>query len=219
MERPWKTSGTIRKPNFKDGHPFSKHLFAVEMGKTEIKINKSVYLRQAILDLSKMLMYEFHYDYMRPRYGSKVKLCYMDTDSFVYEIETKDFYRDIAKDVEERIDTSEYSKDDNRPLPTGKNKKKIGLMKGELGGKIMTEFVALRAKIYAYRKTDGLTAQYEHFVVYDEKRCKGTKKCGNSEGLTFDKYKICLFDGKTVCRGQMLLESKKHEVTRSKSIR
>ena len=110
----------VMKPNFKGGHPFSKHLFAVEMGKTEIKINKSVYLRQAILDLSKMLMYEFHYDYMRPRYGSKVKLCYMDTDSFVYEIETEDFYRDIAKDVEKRFDTSGYSKDENRPLPTGK---------------------------------------------------------------------------------------------------
>ena len=71
---------------------------------------------------------------MRPKYGSKVKLCYMDTDSFVYEIETKDFYKDIAKDVEKMFDTSRYSKDDNRPLPTGKNKKKIGL-KDEIGGK------------------------------------------------------------------------------------
>ena len=76
------------KPNFKNGYPFSKHLFTVEMGKTEIKMNKPVYLEKAILDLSKTLMYEFHYDYMRPKYGSKVKLCYMDTDSFVYEIET-----------------------------------------------------------------------------------------------------------------------------------
>ena len=92
------------------------------MGKTEIKMNKPVYLGQAILDLSKTLMYEFHYDYMRPKYGSKVKLCYMDTDSFVYEIETEDFYRDIAKDVEKRFDTSGYSKDDNRPLPIGKKK-------------------------------------------------------------------------------------------------
>ena len=142
----------VMKPNFKGGHPFSKHLFAVEMGKTEIKINKSVYLRQAILDLSKMLMYEFHYDYMRQRYGSQVKLYYMDTDSFVYEIETEDFYRDIANDMEERFDMSGYSKDDNRPLPIGENKKVIGLMKDELGGKIMTEFVALRAKMYAYRK-------------------------------------------------------------------
>ena len=89
---------------------------------------------------------------MRPKYGSKVSLCYMDTDSFVYEIEAEDFYRDIAKDVEKRFDTSGYSKDDNRPLPIGINKKVIGLMKDELGGKIMTEFVALRAKMYAYRK-------------------------------------------------------------------
>ena len=124
-------------PNFKDGHTFSKHLFAVKMGKTEITMDKPVYLGQVILDLSKMLMYEFHYDYMRPKYGSKVKLCYMDTVSFVYEIETKDFYKDIAKDVEKMFDTSRYSKDYNRPLPIGNNKKKIGL-KDEIGGKIMT---------------------------------------------------------------------------------
>ena len=94
----------VMKPNFKDGHPFSKHLFAAKMGKREITMNKPVYLGQAILDVSKMLMYEFHYDYMGPKYGSKVKLCYMDTDSFVYEIETEDFYRDIANDVEKRFD-------------------------------------------------------------------------------------------------------------------
>ena len=137
----------VMKPNFKDGHPFSKHLFAVEMGKREIIMNKPVYLGQKMLDLSKTLMYEFHYDYMRPKYGSKLKLCYMDTDSFVYEIETEDFYRYIANDVEKRLDTSGYSKDNNRRLPIGKNKKKIGLMKDELGGKIMTQFVALRAKM------------------------------------------------------------------------
>ena len=110
------------KPNFKDGHPFSKHLFAVEMVKTEIKMNKSVYLGQAILDLSRTLMYEFHYDCMRPRYGSKVELCYMDTDSFVYEIKAHDFYRDIATDVEKRFDTSGYLKNDDRLLPIEKNK-------------------------------------------------------------------------------------------------
>ena len=159
----------VMKPNFKDGHPFSKHLFAVEMGKREITMNKPVYLGQAILDLSKTLMYEFHYDYMRPKYGSKVKLCYMDTDSFVYEIETKDFYRDIAKDVKKRFDTCGYSRDDNRPLPIGENKEVIGLM-NELGGKIITEFVVLRAKMYAYRKID---------KEVEEKRCKGAKKvCG-----------------------------------------
>ena len=165
------------KPNFKDGFPFSKNFFSVEMGKRGITMNKPVHLRQTILDISKKLMYECHYDYMRPRYGSKVKLCYMDTDSFVYEIETEDFYWDIAKDVEKRFDTSGYSKDDNRPLPIGKNKKVIGLMKDELGGKIMTEFVALRAKMYTYRKID---------KGVEEKRCKGTKKCVVSEGLAFE---------------------------------
>ena len=116
------------KPNFKDGHPFLKELFAVEMGKAEITMNKPVHLGQAILDLSKTLKYEFHYDYMRPKYGSKVNLCYMDTNSFVYDIETEDFYRDIAKDVKKRFDTSGHSKDDKSPLTIRENKKKIGLM-------------------------------------------------------------------------------------------
>ena len=188
----------VMKPNFKDGHPFSKHLFVMEMGKIEIKMNKSVYPGQTILDLSKTLMYEFHYDYMRPKNGSKVKLCYMDTDSFVYEIETEDFNRDTAKDVKKRFDTSGYSKDDNRPLHIGENKRKIGLMKDEIAGKIMTEFVALRAKMYAYRKIGHLAARHDHFVGCDEKHCKGTKKCVVSEGLTFDGYKTCLFDGKKI---------------------
>ena len=134
----------VMKPNFKDGHPFSKHLFAVEMGKREITMNKPVYLGQAILDLSKTLMYEFHYDYMRPKYGSKANLCYIYTDSFVYEIGAEDLYRGIAKDVKKRFDTSGYSKDDNRPLPIGENKKVIGLIKDELGGKIMTEFAKVQ---------------------------------------------------------------------------
>ena len=76
----------------------------------------------------------------------------------------------------------------------------------------MTEFVALRAKMYVYRKIDCLAAQHEHFVACDEKCCKGTKKCVVSEGLAFDDYKICLFDGKTIYREQILFENKKHEV-------
>ena len=98
---------------------------------------------------------------------------------------------------------SGYSKNENRPLPIGKNKKVIGLMKDKLSGKIMTEFVALRTKIYAYRKID---------KEIEEKRYKGTKKCVISEGLTFHDYKACLFDSKTIYREQMLFENKKHEV-------
>ena len=81
-------------------------------------------------------MFEFWYDYMKPKYNDNVKLSYMDTNSFIMKIKTNDFYKDIANDVENRFDISNYEV--NRPLPTGKNKKVIGLMKDELGGKIIT---------------------------------------------------------------------------------
>ena len=116
------------------------------MKNTKVKMNKSVYLGLSILESSKTLMYEFWYDYMKPKYSDNVKLCYMYTDSFIMHITTEDFYIDIADDVEQRFDTSNYECD--RPLPSGKNKKVIGLMKDELGGKIMTEFVALGPKAY-----------------------------------------------------------------------
>ena len=139
------------KPNFKSGVLFGENLMGCEMGKVKVVLNKPVYLGQSILDLSKIVMYEFHYDYIKPKYEDNLKLCYMDTDSFVYHIKTEDFYADIADEVEERFDTGGYDKEDARPLPIGKNKKVIGLMKDELGGKIMTEFVALRRKLYSYR--------------------------------------------------------------------
>ena len=121
------------------------------MNKTKVKMNKLIYLGLSILEISKILMYEFWYDYMKPRYNDNIKLCYMDTDSFVMNIKTEDFYKDIANDVEKRFDTSNYEV--NGPLPTGKNKKVIGLMKYELGGKIITEFVVLRPKTYSYLVT------------------------------------------------------------------
>ena len=108
-----------------------------------------MYLGQAILDLSKTIMYEFHYDYMKKKYNEvDLKLLYMDTDSLVYNIKTEDFYKDITEDVETRFNTSGYQLD--KPLPIGKNKKVIGLMKDELGGKIMKEFISLRPKMYSY---------------------------------------------------------------------
>ena len=109
------------------------------MKKSKVKMNKPIYLGLSILEISKILMYEFWYDYMKSKYNDNVRLCYMDTDSFVMHIKTNDFYKDVASDVENRFDTSNYEV--NRPLPTGKNKKVIGLMKDELGGKIITEFV------------------------------------------------------------------------------
>ena len=99
---------TVMHPNFKSGVLFGENLMGCEMGKIKVVMNKPVYLGQAILDLSKIMMYEFHYDYMIPKYGDRLKLCYMDTDSLVYHIKTKDFYADIADDVPARFNTSEY---------------------------------------------------------------------------------------------------------------
>ena len=132
----------VMKPNFKSGTLLGSDLMSCEMGKVRVVMNKPVYLSQAILDLSKTIMYEFHYDYMKQKYDNyKLKLCYMDTDSLIYSIKTEDFYKDIADDVEARFDTSDYIPD--RPLPVGKNEKVIGLIKDELGGEIMKEFVSL----------------------------------------------------------------------------
>ena len=110
----------------------------------------------------------------------KVELGYMDTDSFIVYIKTDDIYRDIVEDIETRFDTSNYELD--RPLPKGKNKKVIGLMKDELGGKIMTKFVGLRAKTYSYLIDDGS----------EDKKAKGTKKCVIKRKLKFENYKNCL---------------------------
>ena len=145
---------TVMKPNFKSGVLFGENLMGCEMGKIKVVMNKLVYFGQATLDLSKIIMYEFHYDYIVPKYGDRLKLCYMDTDSLVYHIKTKDFYTDIADDVQTRFDTSGYIPD--RPLPVGLNKKVIGLMKDELGSKIMTEFVALRPKRARWLRRQGV---------------------------------------------------------------
>ena len=103
------------------------------------------------------------YDYVKPKYEERAKLCYMDTDSFVAYIKTDDIYKDIAEDVETRFDTSNYEL--NRPIPKGENKKVTGLIKEKLGRKIMKEFIGLREKTYNYLIDDGS----------ELKKAKGTK--------------------------------------------
>ena len=136
----------INKPNYKGRTTFSDNLVAIHMGKTEIYMNKHVYLGMSILDISKTLMYDFHYGYIKPKYGDKAKLLFTDTDSLMYEIETEDFYKDISPDVKTMFDTSNYPKEHPSGIETGVNKKVIGLMKDEVGGKIITKFVGVRAK-------------------------------------------------------------------------
>ena len=190
----------VMKPNFKSGVRFSSNLMGCEMGKIKVVMNKPVYLGQAILDLSKIVMYEFHYDYKKRKYDNdKLTLYYLDTDSLIYSIETDDFYKDIANDIKDRFNTSGYNS--SRPLPVGLNMKVIGLMKDEFGGEIMTEFVTLRPKMYAYIM--GST---------ESKKCKGIEKCVVRATISFEDYKACLFSGETYYRSQLMFRSSSHKV-------
>ena len=195
-----KRNKLMSEPNYHTTKLIDNNLAIIEMRKVKVKMNKPIYLGLSILDISKITMYEFWYDYVKSKYEDKARLCYMDTDSFVVNIKAKDFYKDIAENVKERFDTSNYIYD--RPLPTGVNKKVIGLMKDELGGDIITEFVALRPKAYSYTTND--------FI--EMKKAKGTKKCVVNKMLRFEDYKKCLFSNGKVLKSQQRFKSENHEV-------
>ena len=185
-----KRSKLVSEPNYHTINCISENLSIIEMRRTKVKMNKPIYLGLSILEISKLIMYEFWYDYMKPKYDDNVKLCYMDTDSRIMNIKTEDFYKDIANDVEKRFDTSNYEFD--RSLPTGKNKKVIGLMKDELGGRVIIEFVALRPKTYSYLTRD----------CKENKKAKGIRKCVIKRMIKFNDYKNCLLNGEVILKSQ-----------------
>ena len=195
-----KRSKLVSEPNYHTINCISENLSIIEMRRTKVKMNKPIHLGLSILEISKILMYEFWHHYMKPKYGDNVKLCYMDTDSFIMKIKTEDFYKDITNDVEKRFDTSNY--EFNRPLSTGKNKKVIGLTKDELGGRIITEFVASTPKTYSCLTDDGK----------EDKNAKGTKKCVIKRMIKFNEYKNCLLNGEVVLKSQQTFKSKGHDV-------
>ena len=195
-----KRSKLVSEPNYHTINLISEDLSIIEMKKTKVKMKKPIYLSLSILEISKILMYEFWCDYMKPKYNDNVRLCYMDTDSFIMNIKTKDFYKDISDDVDNKFDTSNYVV--KRPLLMGKNKKVIGLMTDELGGEIITEFIALRPKTYSYLTDNDKI----------DKKAKGTKKCVIKKMIKFDDYKKCLLNDKVILRSQRRFISKKHDV-------
>ena len=190
------------KTNYKGCKIFNENLISVHMKKTSLTMNKPVYLGMCILDLSKTIMYDFHYNYIKPKYGEKAKLLFTDTDSLMYEIETEDFYKDISKDVKDRFDTSDYPENHPSGIPTGINKKVLGMFKDEAAGKIIKEFVGLRAKLYSFIMEDGK----------ENKRCKGVKKQVVESSITHEDYKTCLRTGKEQLRKQNIIRSYEHEV-------
>ena len=191
------------KPNFDRATIFDENLIAVHMKKTKLYFNKPIYLGMSILDLSKTLMYDFHYNYIKTKYPGKMsKLLFTDTDSLLYEIETKDFFKDINPDIESKFDTSDYPKDHPSGIKTGINKKVLGMMKDECKGQMMSEFVGLRAKLYSYKMDAGA----------EEKKCKGVKKGVVKKSITFEDYKKCLQTKVKQRRKMNVIRSHKHEI-------
>ena len=189
------------EPNYHSTRCISKHLLVMEVKKTEVKINKPIYLVQAILDISKTLIYEFWYDYIKPKYGDKARLCYTDTDGFIMHIKTDDFYKNISTDADKWFDTSNFNKNDDRHLEIDKNKKALSKFKDEIGGKIMTKFCALRAKTYSFLIDEYTDEDYEKNRIVN-KKAKGTKKCVVKRKILFNNYLDSLFKSKVLNRSQ-----------------
>ena len=190
----------VSKPNYESRKIFNENLVSVHMKKTSLTMNKPVYLGMSILDLSKILMFDFHYKYIKPKYGKQAKLLFTDTDSFLYEIQTEDFYKDISGDVKDRFDTSDYPEGHPSGIPTGVNKKVLGMFKDEAAGKIIKEFVGLRAKLYSYKMDEGK----------ENKKCKGIKKAVVEKSISHEDYKTCLETGKEQLRRQNIIRSYEH---------
>ena len=194
----------VNKPNFEELKIFDEFLIAVKMRKTKVWMNKPVYVGMSILDLSKTLMFSFQYEYVKKKW-EKAEVLYTDTDSLVLKIETEDFFKDISGDVAEWFDTNEFAKDHPavlEGLPIVKeNKKKIGLMKDECNGKIVTEWVALRPKLYSFLTENG-----------EKQKAKGLTKSMKNKSLRHENFLKCLKTGKSQSRKQCLFRSRDHHI-------
>ena len=197
------------KPNFVDLKIFDEFLIAIKMKKTRVVMNKPIFAGMTILDLSKLLMTEFHYGYVKKKWD-RVSVLYTDTDSLVLEIETEDFFADISADVKEWFDTNDFPPEHPAVLKSGmpivpENKKKIGLMKDECCGAVMTEFVALKPKLYSF-----LTEEDEK--IREKQKAKGVKKCIIKKSLRHENFKKCLMTGQSQMRKQSFFRSREHHL-------
>lgn len=190
----------IARPHFHSISIFSKHLSAIQLNKSHNYYNKPIYLGFSILELSKWKMYDFHYRFMLRTFPERISLCYMDTDSFIYNIRTEDFYEDIKKYLKDWFDTYNYKEDNQFNIPRT-NKKVLGMMKDEYNGRIIQEFVGLRSKMYSIK------------TIEDEelKKAKGVTK-SVVDNLTFDNYKDCLFNHKIFNCDMYTFKSKMHRI-------
>ena len=196
-----KASRLTTKLKFDRATIFDRNLIAVHMKKTEVYFSKPIYVGQSLLDLSKTLMFDFHYDYIRKKYNDAAELLFTDTDS-LYLIHTDDFYKDISRDVKTKFDTSDYPESHPSGILTGINKKVIGMFKDEVAGRQITHFVGLRPKLYSFKVEDDKTV----------KKCKGIKKNVVKREITFDDYVKCLFSGEEQMKTMKIIRSENHDI-------
>lgn len=189
----------IAKPNFHSSTVFSENLVAIQMKPSQVILNKPIHIGFAVLELSKSHMYDFHYSVMKPFYGNRIELCYTDTDSFIYDVKTEDFYKDFKINFIKYFDTSNYEPHNEFGLPI-LNKKVPGLFKDEMGGKIIKEFVGLRSKLYCVKTN--------HKTI---KKAKGTKT-SVIKHLNMSDYKNVLYNRNIIRKKNILFRSIKHEI-------
>ena len=189
------------KPNFNHSTIFDENLIACHMKKTEVYFNKPIYVGQAILDLSKTLMFDFH-NYIREKFGERAELLFTDTDSLMYLIQTEDFYQDINKDIKRKFDTSDYPEKHPSGIKTGTNKKVIGKFKDKVSVKQITHFVGLHPNFYSFKVKDNS----------ETRKAKGVKKNVIKNTLSFEDYKECLLSKKEVMKDMNIIRSENHDI-------
>lgn len=189
----------LADPAYKSFKIFEGGLVAIHSTKCKLTLNRPVYTGQAVLDLSKLRMYDFWYNSIKARYGDKAQLCYTDTDSLLYEVETDDVYKDMREDSDE-YDFSDYSKD--HPNYSLKNKKTPGKFKDECNGRPIAEFVALRPKMYSILEAGGANI----------KKAKGVQRTVVKKDLHHELYKQCLNERIEMRHKQTVIRSQGHQM-------
>ena len=202
------------KPNFDRATIFDEHLVAIHMKKTEVYFNKPIYVGQAILDISKTLMFDFHYNYIKKKYGQEAELLMTDTDSLMYLIQTEDVYYDIKKDVKKKFDTSNFPDVHPSGIKTGVNEKVVGMFKNEAATNNITHFVGLSSKLYSYLMEIkyGKNGKLKEPEEEEIRKAKGVKKNVIKKSLTFEDYKKCLFSEEKVLKEMNIIRSKNHDI-------
>ena len=197
----------IAKPNFHSRAIFSEHLVAIELRKLKVKFDKPIYVGMSVLDVSKVCLYELHYEYMRAKFDDRCKVLYTDTDSLLYLLRCEDAYEALKSDVSARFDTSDYAVDNPYDMPRV-NKKVPGLMKDENNGAVMTEFVGLRSTMYATRVCDASAATIET----ETKKVKGVKRSVVANEIRFEDYVRCLREHVETTIRQNHIRARLHDV-------